>query len=64
MRFAGRADSIGRTYQDDSERSSRRKANEAETGGANRLINCRRDPPGKGPRCANFYVAFGTFVGI
>src|ERR1700719_661868 len=33
-------------------------------GGANRLINCRRDPPGKGPRCANFYVAFGTFVGI
>ena len=32
MRFAGRADSIGRTYQDDSERSSRRKANEAETG--------------------------------
>src|SRR5271166_1824600 len=45
MRFAGRADSIGRTYQDDSERSSRRKANEAETGGANRLINCRRDPP-------------------
>ena len=21
-------------------------------------------PPGKGPRCANFYVAFGTFVGI
>jgi hypothetical protein len=24
--------SIGRTYQDDSERSSRRKANEAETG--------------------------------
>ena len=47
MRFAGRADSIGRTYQDDSERSSRRKANEAETGGANRLINCRRDPPAK-----------------
>ena len=32
MRFAGRADSIGRTYQDDSERSSRRKAHEAETG--------------------------------
>src|SRR6266436_7318024 len=32
MRFASRADSIGRTYQDDSERSSRRKANEAETG--------------------------------
>src|SRR5271166_2821323 len=47
MRFACRADSIGRTYQDDSERSSRRKANEAETGGANRLINCRRDPPAK-----------------
>jgi hypothetical protein len=32
MRFAARADSIGGTYQDDSERSSRRKANEAETG--------------------------------
>jgi hypothetical protein len=31
-RMSGRADSIGRTYQDDSERSSRRKANEAETG--------------------------------
>jgi uncharacterized protein YbjQ (UPF0145 family) len=66
MRVAGRADSIGRTYQDDSERSSRRKAHEAETGGANRLINsnCRRDPHGKGSRYANFYVAFGTFVGI
>jgi len=61
------SDSIGWAYQDDSERSSRRKANEAETGwsgGANRLISRRRDPPGKGPRCANFYVAFGTFVGI
>jgi|SRR5271165_1537849 len=32
MRFASRADSIGRTYQDDSERSSRRKANEAGDG--------------------------------
>jgi hypothetical protein len=21
-------------------------------------------PPAKGPRCPNFYVAFGTFVGI
>ena len=30
-RMSGRADSIGRTYQDDSEQSSRRKANEAET---------------------------------
>ena len=47
MRFTGRADSIGGTYQGDSERSSRRKANEAETGGANRLINCRRAPPAK-----------------
>jgi hypothetical protein len=33
-------------------------------GGANRLINCRRDPLRQGPRYANFYVAFGTFVGI
>ena len=32
MRFARRADSIGRTYQDDSERSSRRKANERRRG--------------------------------
>jgi len=30
-RMSGRADSIGRTYQDDSEQSSRRKANEVET---------------------------------
>jgi hypothetical protein len=34
MRFAGRADSIGRTYWDDSERSSRRKANEVEQTGS------------------------------
>jgi hypothetical protein len=64
MRFAARADSIGRTYQDDSERSSRRKANEAETGRSQPVHKLQTPPPGKGPRCANFYVAFGTFVGI
>ena len=32
-------------------------------GGANRLITADATP-GKGPRCANFYVASGTFVGI
>src|SRR6202045_1908305 len=60
----GRADSIGRTYQDDSERSSRRKANEAETGRSQPAHKLQTRPPGKGPRCANFYVAFATFVGI
>ena len=64
MRVASRADSIGRTYQDDSEHHPAGKRMRRRRGGANRLINCRRDPPGKGPRCANFYVAFGTFVGI
>jgi len=63
-RMNGRADSIGRTYQDDSERSSRRKANEAETGWSQPAHKLQTRPPGKGPRCANFYVAFGTFVGI
>jgi hypothetical protein len=43
-RMSGRADSIGRTYQDDSERSFRRKANEAETGWSQPAHNCRRDP--------------------
>src|ERR1700730_4326458 len=37
VRFAGRADSIGRTYPA-GKRMRRRR------GGANRLINCRRDP--------------------
>jgi hypothetical protein len=46
-RMSGRADSIGRTYQDDSERSFRRKANEAETGWSQPAHNCRRDPPAK-----------------
>ena len=64
MTVAGRADSIGRTYQDDSERSSRRKANEAETGWSQPAHKLQTRPPGKGPRCVNFYVAFGTFVGI
>jgi hypothetical protein len=49
MRFAGRADSIGWTYQDDSERSSPGKRMRRRRGGANRLINCRRHPPDKGP---------------
>src|SRR5271166_5662188 len=62
-RMSGRADSIGRTYQDDSERSSRRKANEAETGWSQPAHKLQTRPTGKGPRCANFYVAFGTFVG-
>ena len=64
MRFARRADSIGRTYQEDSERSSRRKANEAETGLSQPAHKLQTRPPGKGPRYANFCVAFGTFVGI
>ena len=63
-RMSGRADSIGRTYQDDSERSSRQKANEVETGWSQPAHQLQTRPPGKGPRCANFYVAFGTFVGI
>jgi hypothetical protein len=46
-RFAGRADSIGWTYQDDSERSSPGKRMRRRRGGANRLINCRRHPPTK-----------------
>src|SRR5271167_4925042 len=54
MRFAGRADSIGRTYQDDSERSSRRKANEAETGWSQPAHKLQTRPSGKGPRCAKF----------
>src|ERR1700757_3100954 len=45
MRFAGRADSIGRTYQDDSERSSRRKANEAETGWSQPAHKLQTRPP-------------------
>src|SRR5258705_4049374 len=49
MRFAARADSIGRTYQDDSERSSRRKANEAETGWSQPAHKLQTRPPGKGP---------------
>src|ERR1700680_1811695 len=58
-RISGRADSSGRTYQDDSERSSRRKANEAETGWSQPAHKLQTRPPGKGSRCANFYVAFG-----
>src|SRR6266481_7505724 len=45
MRFASRADSIGRTYQDDSERSSRRKANEAETGWSQPAHKLQMRPP-------------------
>src|SRR6266481_1554675 len=45
MRFASRADSIGRTYQDDSERSSRRKANEAETGWSQPAHKLQTRPP-------------------
>src|ERR1700730_10373876 len=45
MRFAGRADSIGPTYQDDSERSSRRKANEAETGWSQPAHKLQTRPP-------------------
>src|SRR5260370_20420767 len=45
MRVAGREDSIGRTYQDDSERSSRRKANEAETGWSQPAHKLRTRPP-------------------
>src|ERR1700736_4329650 len=45
MRFAGRADSIGRTYQDDSERSSRQKANEAETGWSQPAHKLQTRPP-------------------
>src|SRR6266481_816845 len=45
MRFASRADSIGRTYQDDSERSSRRKANEAETGWSQPAHKPQTRPP-------------------
>src|ERR1700731_1055706 len=41
----GRADSIGRTYQDDSERSSRRKANEAETGWSQPAHKLQTRPP-------------------
>ena len=59
-RMSGRADSIGRTYQDDSERSSRRKANEAETGWSQPAHKLQTQPAGKGPRYANFYVAFGS----
>ena len=58
---------IGRTYQDDSERSSRRKANEAETGWSQRtqkLEIAELNPQREHPRRATFYVAFGTFVGI
>jgi hypothetical protein len=47
MRFAGRADSIGRIYQDDSERSSRRKANEAETGWSQPAHKLQTRPPAK-----------------
>src|ERR1700682_3822484 len=46
-RMSGRADSIGRTYQDDSERSSRRKANEAETGWSQPAHKLRTRPPTK-----------------
>src|SRR5271169_3689848 len=46
--------SIGRTYQDDSERSSRRKANEAETGWSQPAHKLQTRPSGKGPRCAKF----------
>src|ERR1700737_2399988 len=53
-RMSGRADSIGRTYQDDSERSSRRKANEAETGWSQPAHKLQTRPPGKGRRCAKF----------
>src|SRR4029077_13945907 len=44
-RMSGRADSIGRTYQDDSERSSRRKANEAETGWSQPAHKLQTRPP-------------------
>jgi len=47
MRFASRADSIGRTYQDDSERSSRRKANEAETGWSQPAYQLQTRPSAK-----------------
>src|SRR5208283_129653 len=46
-RMSGRADSIGRTYQDDSERSSRRKANEAETGWSQPAHKLQTRPPAK-----------------
>ena len=42
---SGRADSIGRTYQNDSERSSRRKANEAETGWSQPAHQLQTRPP-------------------
>src|ERR1700730_16285761 len=45
MTVADRADSIGRTYQDDSERSSRRKANEAETGWSQPAHKLQTRPP-------------------
>ena len=45
--MSGRADSIGRTYQDDSERSSRRKANEAETGWSQPAHKLQTRPPAK-----------------
>src|SRR5271165_2715280 len=47
MRFAGRADSFGRTLQDDSERSPGRRANEAvrDGAGALRTGDCRVEPP-------------------
>src|SRR6516225_3631487 len=41
MRFASRADSSGRTHQDDSERSQGRRANEAVRDGASALRNWR-----------------------
>jgi hypothetical protein len=41
MRFASRADSFGRTHQDDSERSPGRRANEAVRDGASALRNWR-----------------------
>ena len=44
-RMSDRADSIGRTYQDDSERSSRRKANEAETGWSQPAHKLQTRPP-------------------
>src|SRR5260370_19929 len=46
-RMSGRADSIGRTYQDDSERSSRRKANEEETGWSQPAHKLQTRPPAK-----------------
>jgi len=66
MRFAGRADSTGRTHQADSERSPGRRANEAVRDGASTLRNWRLQSwtPSEHPRRATFYVAFGTFVGI